>query len=140
MGDVPCGIDDHPMHSACKKGDYEEVERLIESGMVNTRSSCGKTPLMTAGYFANKEIMELLLENGAVVNAMDDVTHDTAAHYVALSLSGAVRQSGCMIVLAEHGADVFLRNDDGLNVLELAEKCGNAELAEAYSMVTGKAA
>ena len=45
-----------------------------------------------------------------------------------------------MIVLAEHGVDVFLRNDDGLTVMELAEKCGNADIAEAYSMVTGKVA
>ena len=45
-----------------------------------------------------------------------------------------------MIVLAEHDADVSLRNDDGFDVGELAEKCGTVDIAEAYSVVTSKAA
>ena len=48
---------------------------------------------------------------------------------------GSIRQSGCMMILAEHGADVFIPNEDGYNVMELASKCGNKELAEAYSSI-----
>lgn len=36
-----------------------------------------------------------------------------------MSLCGTIRQSGCMIVLAEYGADVNIRNDDGYTVFEL---------------------
>ena len=80
-------------------------------------------------------MMSLLLDNGAVINALDENTGDTAAHYVTMSLSGGIRQSGCMIVLAEHGADVDIRNDDGYTVFELAAKNGNSEIAEAYASV-----
>ena len=33
--------------------------------------------------------MRLLLEAGAVINALDEHTKDTAAHYVTMSLSGS---------------------------------------------------
>eukprot|EP00992_Anisonema_acinus_P007442 TRINITY_DN3251_c0_g1_i1.p1 TRINITY_DN3251_c0_g1~~TRINITY_DN3251_c0_g1_i1.p1 ORF type:complete len:163 (-),score=89.21 TRINITY_DN3251_c0_g1_i1:10-438(-) len=139
MGDAadanPCGIDRHEMHAAVKRGDYKEVERLIGLGQVSARSDCGKTPLMTAAYYCQKEVMALLLARGAVVNALDDVTRDTAAHYVTLSLCGSIRQCGCMMVLAEHGADVALRNEDGYTVFELAAKTGNHDIADAYASV-----
>eukprot|EP01012_Entosiphon_sulcatum_P062923 TRINITY_DN8964_c0_g1_i1.p1 TRINITY_DN8964_c0_g1~~TRINITY_DN8964_c0_g1_i1.p1 ORF type:complete len:149 (-),score=23.91 TRINITY_DN8964_c0_g1_i1:164-580(-) len=135
MAPPPCGVDDSPMHVACKVGDIAAVERLIEQGQVNLRTSCGKSPLMVAAYYCHKNIMELLLGHGAVINALDDFTLDTAAHYITLSLCGTIRQCGCMIALAEHGADVTIRNGDGYTVFELAEKNGNLDIAEAYSSV-----
>eukprot|EP00993_Chasmostoma_nieuportense_P005858 NODE_6475_length_531_cov_28.047030_g6310_i0.p1 GENE.NODE_6475_length_531_cov_28.047030_g6310_i0~~NODE_6475_length_531_cov_28.047030_g6310_i0.p1 ORF type:complete len:151 (+),score=36.38 NODE_6475_length_531_cov_28.047030_g6310_i0:49-453(+) len=130
-----CGVDDNEMHSKVKQGDYKGVEALLKRGLVNVRSSCGKTPLMTAGYYCQKEIMELLLDNGAVINALDERTKDTAAHYVTMSLCGGIRKSGCIIVLAEHGADVSIRNEDGYTVFELAAKHGSADIADAYATV-----
>jgi ankyrin repeat protein len=108
---IVCGVDDSEIHSAIKRGDRKALEDCIA------------------------KMMSLLLDNGAVINALDENTGDTAAHYVTMSLSGGIRQSGCMIVLAEHGADVDIRNDDGYTVFELAAKNGNSEIAEAYASV-----
>eukprot|EP00998_Keelungia_sp_KM082_P010760 NODE_6965_length_612_cov_62.779381_g6942_i0.p1 GENE.NODE_6965_length_612_cov_62.779381_g6942_i0~~NODE_6965_length_612_cov_62.779381_g6942_i0.p1 ORF type:complete len:153 (+),score=23.90 NODE_6965_length_612_cov_62.779381_g6942_i0:54-512(+) len=131
-----CAIEQDEMHKAIKHGDIDTVRSCIDRGMVNHRSDCGKTPLMTAAYYCQKQIMEILLENGVVINALDHVTKDTAAHYVTMSLCGSIRQCGCMIVLAENGADVNIANEDGYTVFELAEKNGNADIALAYSSVT----
>merc|ERR1712228_252507 len=111
------------------------LEQCIADGYVNQRSSCGKTPLMTAGYYCRKEALDLLLRSGAVPNALDEHTGDTTAHYIVLSTSGNVKQCGCMMVLSQYGVDIHIRNNDGYSVTALAEKMGNTDIAEAYDAV-----
>lgn len=102
-----------------------EVER---SHTVNLRSPSGKSPLMTASYYCRKDVIEALIQRGAVVNALDDKTGDTAAHYVAHSLSGHIRQCACLMALVEYAADIDIRNRDGYTVYELAMKNGNTDI------------
>lgn len=109
-----------------------DIERdVVDNHTVNKRSVCGKTPLMTAAYYGRKDVMEMLLRHGAVVNALDDRTFDTAAHYVAQSLCGHIRQCACLMVLIEHGASIDLTNNDGYTVHELAAKNGNHDIGTA---------
>eukprot|EP01063_Lacrimia_lanifica_P023428 TRINITY_DN30952_c0_g1_i1.p2 TRINITY_DN30952_c0_g1~~TRINITY_DN30952_c0_g1_i1.p2 ORF type:complete len:162 (+),score=72.92 TRINITY_DN30952_c0_g1_i1:62-487(+) len=121
-----------PMHMAILKDDMDEVKRLIIEGHVNKRTECGKTPLMTAGYFCKKPMLTTLIEGGSVCNAIDENTGNTAAHYVVMSLAGNIRQCGCMMILTQAGADVTIANNDGLTVPELANKNGNLEIGRTY--------
>lgn len=141
----------HLESKMCKLCDASEIHRLIRSGAalsaikqqvvesnfsaVNERSPCGKSPLMTAGYFCRKDIIEYLVEKGAVVNALDEKTGDTAAHYITLSLSGHIKQCACLMALVESGADIDLRNRDGYSVYELAEKNGNHDIGSTGNMM-----
>lgn len=84
---------------------------------------------MTAGYYCRKDVLELLIHHGAVVSALSDQSGDTAAHFVALSLCGHIRQCACLMVLVESGAPIDTKNDDGYTVYELAAKNGNKDIA-----------
>jgi ankyrin repeat protein len=105
------------------------LDELDSRFTVNERSPCGKTPLMSAAYYGRKDVMEALIQRGAVVNALDERTSDTAAHYVAHSNSGHIRQCACLMVLIENGASIDLENNDGFTVYELADKNGNKDIS-----------
>ena len=75
-----------PIHKAIRENDIEGVKLQVSEGHVNQRSACGKTPLMTAGYYCKKEMLPILISAGAVVNAVDEQTGNTAAHYVVMSM------------------------------------------------------
>ena len=105
-----------------------EIEAEISEGNVNLRTAEGRTPLMTAAYYGRKDVLELLIKHGAVVNAIDEQTGDTAAHYVTLSLCGSIRQCACVMVLVENGANIDIRNNDGYTVYDLARKNGNNDI------------
>ena len=108
----------------------KEIEAAIENleVQVNSRSPCGKSPLMTACYYCRKDVIEMLIDRGAVVNALSEGSGDTAAHFVTLSLSGHIRQCACVMVLIEKGALIDIKNDDGFTVFDLAAKNGNCDI------------
>ena len=64
----------------------EALQKCVEAGQVNARTECGKTPLMTACYYCKKAMISYLIDSGAVVNATDELTGCTAAHYVVMSM------------------------------------------------------
>ena len=129
--------------------DAVEIHRLIRHGAplaeidaelsrnhtVNLRSPSGKSPLMTAAYYCRKDVIELLVSKGAVVNALDERTGDTAAHYVTLSLSGHIKQCACLMSLVEADANIDIRNKDGYTVNELASKNGNHDIGDTGAAV-----
>eukprot|EP01065_Artemidia_motanka_P029361 TRINITY_DN3548_c0_g8_i1.p1 TRINITY_DN3548_c0_g8~~TRINITY_DN3548_c0_g8_i1.p1 ORF type:complete len:138 (+),score=33.52 TRINITY_DN3548_c0_g8_i1:91-504(+) len=123
------------IHVAIRDNDMDRLRELVKAGDVNLRTHCGKTPLMTAGYYCRKAAIEMLLENGAVTNALDDETGDTAAHYITLSTAGFIKQCGCMMMLSQFDADISIQNNDGYTVTALAEKNGNHDIASAYESV-----
>ncbi|RYJ44857.1 ankyrin repeat domain-containing protein [Flavobacterium beibuense] len=61
-----------PLCNAICKGDVETVKKFIEYGVDVNETSNGKTPLMLAARYNNVEIIKLLVDNGAYVNAKDD--------------------------------------------------------------------
>lgn len=64
------------LHTACISGDLAQVKRLINQSnwtdMINARDFCGWTPLHEASNHGHLEIIELLLENGADIEANDE--------------------------------------------------------------------
>ena len=62
------------IHEAFKAGNIEAVKQHLAAGTdVNAKGpNAGLTPLHRAAYYGLKEIVELLLDKGADVNAKDD--------------------------------------------------------------------
>jgi ankyrin repeat protein len=144
---------------AIENGDVRKVREFISADVdINAEDDDGDTALLIACWRGNKEIVELLLENGADVNYETDAYFYTAlmnasghghAEIVRLLLNHGAKvnaeddwqltslmraaESGHLEVvrlLLEHGADASLRDDRGKTALELAEESGHSEVAE----------
>ncbi|HVK04266.1 MAG TPA: ankyrin repeat domain-containing protein [Armatimonadaceae bacterium] len=82
---------DAALDLAVRGGDVELAKRLLEEGAnpeSNSRTIPGpeESPLMQAAYLGNREMIELLLEHGANVNAVNPWSQ-TPLHY---AMNGAV--------------------------------------------------
>jgi len=66
---------------AVTKGDLDTVKKLIEFGEnVNQKTTSGMTPAMYAARYNRVEILEVLIKNGADLNAKCKLGHK-ALHY-----------------------------------------------------------
>ena len=60
-----------PFCISIAKGDFEMVKKMIELGTEVNKVSKGMTPLMYAARYNRVDIIKLLVENGAKLNAKD---------------------------------------------------------------------
>ena len=82
--------DVNPLCLAISKGDIEKVKEIIAYGIdVNDTTVRGMTPLMYTAIYNQVEIVELLLEKGAIIGKKDKTGH-TAEDHAKLSQSKAV--------------------------------------------------
>jgi ankyrin repeat protein len=71
-----------PIHDAVKNGNIDEVQWQLDAGVdVNEESSKGLTPLHYAASAGHNDIVELLIERGANVNATDSGKGATPLDY-----------------------------------------------------------
>ncbi len=90
------------LRKACKKGDIEAVKQHLAAGAdVNAGGVFGTTPLLYAATFGHKEIAELLIAEGADVNAKDDKIVGYPLHFAA-----AFGHKEIAEMLIANGADV----------------------------------
>ena len=108
-------------------GEEGEIAEFLNSGAdVNACTQDGYTPLMFAAAFNSAEVVRVLAENGADVNARS-FQRQTA---LTIAILCGPNDPKVMRALAEAGADVNVAYDDGSTPLMLAvEYCGNAEVA-----------
>ena len=102
-----------PLHEAARKGDVEEVKRLLDNGADVWAQDMGTTALYWAA-FDHVEVVKVLLEHGANVWAKG-TDGWTALHNAAFRGRGDI-----VTVLLEHGADVWARDKEGRTPRDVA--------------------
>jgi ankyrin repeat protein len=101
----------------------KRIKLLIDQGgIVDTLTQICQIPLHIAEFNKNVDIAELLIEKGASVNAMDDVTP--------LHCAAQNGNSKAVEILIEKGASVNTVTKDEVTPLHCAAISGNLETAE----------
>lgn len=143
-----CGVS---VHDAVSAGDAARVREMLERapGAIESRDNLGKTPLFFAVTYGREEMVDLLIDQGADVNAQDH-TGLTPLHVAAFMSRPACAQrllkagaridatdafgdtplhsaamhgmTGMIGFLARRGADVNATNKEGETPLDLAVK------------------
>jgi ankyrin repeat protein len=152
------------LHKAAGTGDLKKVRELLAAGTpIDERDEEGVTPLMIAANFDQLNVFRALLEGGADPNATD-IRGQSVLHYAAtfgaprlvqalLEKKPAVNARDglgetplmaaltpkVMQLLLEAGADVNIRRNDGLTVLDLHERAqkfdGRTKVSKAVQLL-----
>ncbi len=100
--------------------DIEQFANLLKGADINKKN----TALMNAALRGNIKAMELLLENGADVNAKDTLGNR------ALDLAAGAGHIEAVELLLKHGAHIDARDRDGNTAFITATRCMNVEIAK----------
>ena len=146
-----------PLEQATLKGHAETIKNLIAQGKdINARNINGDTPLHLAATKGNSEVVLLLLENEAEVDAVATDSGRTSLHYAAslghvelcellvrhgadpdaqttrletpLHLAVANGHSGVVELLLKYHARTDLRDTNGMTPLQQAETVNKREI------------
>jgi len=97
-----------PLRDSAEKGDIEAVKRLLDQGYPVDKKEAmtwqlpdGLTALMEAAYYGRNDIVELLIDRGANVNAVS-----SSGSMSALMLAAAKGQVDTVKLLLKRGADI----------------------------------
>jgi ankyrin repeat protein len=113
-----------------QEGGVRVAQLLLDHGAyVNTRRKDNQTPLHLASYFGNVEIVRLLLDRRADLEAAWGDMEEKPLHRVSFgeyrSQEGGIRVAQ---LLLDRGADVNARRKDQQTPLHLASYLGNVEI------------
>ena len=99
------------------------VERILRDGMpVNVRGSCGSTALLGATIYYQRNIIRLLIHEGADVNIPYPSLRNTPLRNMAMWDRNEIAQ-----MLLDAGADINLQNKKNKTPLDLAGKGSKVE-------------
>ncbi len=122
---------------ACGRGDVKTIKSYLVSGIrVNSKSDsgrlAGKTPLMIASMKGKREVVRLLLENGAEVNMKEDASGSIKRQpydgWTALFYAADSDHEEVVRILVSNGADVNMKTKAGITPLSLAKLWQNEEM------------
>ncbi len=122
-----------PLHLAVRRPDNEKaVGLLLQQGAdVNITDSTGRNALLVSVGFRMTEYIELLVSKGIDINSQDD-DGNTALHYPLMNvLENKIflpRSKEIVKILAEKGADPYVRNKESKSPMDLAVESGEDEL------------
>jgi hypothetical protein len=102
--------DSENLIEAAKQGDLERVKGILETddGLANVRDEAGATPLHYAAIHGHRQIVQLLLEQGADINSRD-------------SQFGATPAGWAIEYLRERGAYLAIELDDLAYAIRLGD-------------------
>lgn len=104
----------------------EVIEWLLEHGAeIERRGHNNWTPLLAAVFSGSEEIVKMLLDYGADVNASTGIDDDLTP----LMAAATMGHEGIVNILLAHGAGTHRRNRWGLDAAEVAESAGHNGLA-----------
>lgn len=107
------------------------TKALIEqSADVNATDNEGATPLMFAAARDSVEVVEILLDAGAVIDAADD-NGETALYCAVRNTTPAA--AAIMRLLRERGADPTIANAKGQTPLRFVSRFGKPEEREIFA-------
>ncbi|XP_067660308.1 ankyrin repeat domain-containing protein 50-like [Haliotis asinina] len=148
------------LHSACLVGDVEVVKYVLSQRTVdiNDKVRCGRTAVMLAAEYGHKDVVELLVDKGADVSLVDRtggnilhcaslggdaevVNYILSKDIVDINSIGYRKKTPVMIagqnghtevvhLLVKHGANLYLRDKRGNNVLHLACSEGHLDVVK----------
>jgi len=110
---------------AAKDGDYSKVVELLASGLDPNRKHSGQTPLIYACENGHDQIAQVLLDNGAYVDARDRYGQ-TALHWCARNGQGR-----CAQLLVSRGADTTIESRLGETPVSIARQRVNLDVTRA---------
>ncbi|KAK1839847.1 ankyrin repeat protein [Colletotrichum chrysophilum] len=112
-----------PLYVACKNGNAELAETLLEKGAdVAVSSNDGWTPLNAASSNSHVDVVKLLLEEGA------DVTDSNNAGWTPLYAASDGGHVDVAKLLLEKGADVTVANHKSITPLSAAARKGQTSI------------
>jgi uncharacterized protein len=114
--------DESPLMMAALRGRIEMVRKLIARDADVNKT--GWTPLHYAATSAHLEIIELLLENHAYIDA------ESPNGTTPLMMAAQYGSPAAVKSLLEAGADATLKNQRGLGAIDFAYKAGRTDSAE----------
>jgi hypothetical protein len=132
-GQAAADAPDADIWTASAEGNVQAISRHLAAGTdVNAvEPSTGGTPLMVAALFDHREAVELLIENGADLNAFN-YEGSTALHTAAFFCHVETVK-----LLVEQGADVNARNSQGQTALDIVTIEWSDGLSGIYSYYAG---
>lgn len=113
----------HPSHLAAYFGLQRTLETLLETEKPDYRDTAGRTPLHWAARQGHTSTTKLLLDNGAEVDAVDNV-RATSLHLACMYGHQQVAS-----LLIENGSDVNAANNVGGTALIWAAIAGSVKVA-----------
>lgn len=120
--EVRNAADESPLMLAALKGDKALCQRLIQKGADVNKP--GWTPLHYAATHGHLEVMRLLLEEHAYIDAA------SPNNTTPLMMAARYGTPSAVKLLLEAGADPMLKNDLGLNAIDFSVQANRLESAE----------
>lgn len=111
---------------AAFKRNREAVEKLLARGAKLNQP--GWTALHYAAAAGDDEIVRILLARGAKIDALSP---RASGAYTPLMMAAREGQDGTAVLLIKQGAKAALKNGEGLNAEQLAERAGKPRVARA---------
>lgn len=119
-----------PLHRAAERRNVKRVRQLLQDGVkADTRDGHHVTPLMLAAQRGHDEIVKLLVEAGADVNAKDRASALDEGRQTPLHRACAAGRLSTAKLLLELGANPDCLSQSGWTPLYLALSSKNADLA-----------